>query len=148
MPLTANILVLKNCPIFRLRTKTSNGFEKTRFLLEAMKLFWTRFRLRSGTVEKEYSASDGRFFTYRARFVQKSGKRKSLVELRLCRSDYIAFPVTKPDSYSDIRTVPVKFSSDVIEIDGVQYRRTKLDKKSLNALLLLSKEPFEKANVG
>ncbi|HTY23034.1 MAG TPA: hypothetical protein VMC85_07880 [Desulfomonilaceae bacterium] len=94
---------------------------------------------------KTYSASDGGFTTYRAKFIIKNGK--SLVALRLCRSDYVLFPINKPDPYAEIKTLPVKLVSDRIVIDGVQYRRTVLDKTSLNFLLReLKTEPLEKTN--
>jgi hypothetical protein len=97
--------------------------------------------------KKTYSASDGGFLTYRARFIKK-GSDVSL-SMRLFESMYILFPVGKNDQYTKITTLPVKFVSGQIEINGVKYRRTVLDNKLLNYLLdLLSKEALEKPKSG
>ncbi len=93
--------------------------------------------------KRTYSASDGGFLTYRARFIKK-GPDVSLA-LRLFESMYILFPRDKHDQYTEVKSLPVKFVSGQIEIDGVRYRHTALDKDRLNRLLdLLSKEPLEK----
>lgn len=95
--------------------------------------------------KKIYSASDGGFMTYRARFTMVDGR--SVVSLRLCQSDYLVFPVNKRDQYMEIRTYPVKVVPGGIEIDGVPYRLTKLKKLNLDRLThLLSTEPLQKAN--
>jgi len=99
--------------------------------------------IRRGT--KGYSASDGGFMTYRARFTMIDGR--SVVALRLCQSDYLVFPVNKHDQYMEIKTYPVKVVPGGIEIDGVPYRPTKLKKFNLDRLTrLLSTEPLQKAN--
>jgi hypothetical protein len=93
--------------------------------------------------KKFYSASDGGFTTYRGRFVHLDGK--TVVQLRLFQSDYILFPVGK-EPYSEIKTYPVKVTSDGIEIDGVKYKRHLLNKTRREELLqLLAKEPLEKS---
>jgi hypothetical protein len=56
--------------------------------------------------KKGYSASDGGFMTYRARFAMIDGR--SVVALRLCQSDYLIFPPNKHDQYTEIKTYPVK----------------------------------------
>jgi len=94
--------------------------------------------------KKEYSASDGGFLTYRARFVKKDGGQ-IIVSLRLCMSDYILFPVGKHDQYTEIKSYPVNLSSDEIEFGGVKYTPAKVEKSKLNMLLkLLRTEPLEK----
>jgi hypothetical protein len=97
--------------------------------------------------EKTYSASDGGFLTYRARFIRKDGQ--SFVVLRLFQSDYIAVPLNKHDRYTEIKTYPVKFVSGRIEFDGVTYKPGALDKIEVDRLVhLLSTEPLEKTNAG
>jgi len=94
-----------------------------------------------------YSASDGGFLTYRARFIKKEGQ--PFVELRLFESDYVVFPVGKHDQYTEIKTYPVKFVSGRIEFGGVRYRPIALNKTALDHLSkLLSTEPLEKTNTG
>jgi hypothetical protein len=91
--------------------------------------------------KKSYSASDGGFLTYRARFFEKDGH--PFVELRLFESDYVFFPVRDP--YSEITIHPVTFVSGSIAIDGVRYQRKELDRTTREHLLdLLSQEPMEK----
>jgi hypothetical protein len=102
--------------------------------------------------KKVYSASDGGFLTYRAKFIIKDGQ--TFIELRLFQSDYIVFPKDsngkdRNDPYAEIRTYPVKFASGRIEFDGVTYKPAVLDKNELDRLVhLLSTEPLEKANAG
>lgn len=92
--------------------------------------------------KKFYSASDGGFLTYRARFFQRDGE--TFVNLRLFQSDYIAVPVGA-DPYQEIKTRRVKFGSDEIYIDGVPYRRRAVSEIKRNYLLrLLDEEPLEK----
>lgn len=96
---------------------------------------------------KQYSASDGGFLTYRARFAVKDGQ--IFVAMRLFESDYIMFPRDKHDQYTEIKTYAVKIVSGGIEINGVRYRRTALDKMKLERLIpLLRAEPLEKTSTG
>ena len=93
--------------------------------------------------KKGYSASDGGFFTYRARFSRKDGQ--IFVALRLCQSDYLVFPADKHDQYIEIKTYPVKIVSDRIEFDGVTYKPAAMKKIELGRLeQLLNTEPLEK----
>jgi hypothetical protein len=95
--------------------------------------------------EKTYSASDGGFLTYRARFTKKDGQ--SAIEMRLFESDYVMFPVGKHDQYTEIKTYPVTLVSDQIEFDGVQYKPTKPESWKLNRLLgLLGTESLENSD--
>lgn len=99
--------------------------------------------IRNGT--KEYSASDGGFFTYRARFMRRGGQ--SFVAMRQFRSEYIIFTGDKRKQFTQIETYPVKFISGRIEFDGVTYKPTKLEKSRLGDLLhLLRTEPLVKAS--
>jgi hypothetical protein len=92
--------------------------------------------------EKSYSASDGGFLTYRARFTKKDGQ--SVIQMRLFESDYVMFPVGKHDQYTEIKTYPVKFVSHEIEFDGVRYKLSKVESWKLDRLLgLLNTEPLE-----
>lgn len=92
---------------------------------------------------KVYEAADGGFLTYRARFVRKDGQ--SFVAMRLFQSEYVMFSKDKRDVYREIKTYPARFVSGHIEIDGVRYRRTVLEKTTLDRLLhLLGTEPLEK----
>lgn len=92
--------------------------------------------------EKEYSASDGGFMTYRGRFIQKG--RQLLISLRLFESDYIGFPIGGCEPYSRINIYPVKLLNDKIEIQGVIYESKQMDKDVLERLQHgLSKEPME-----
>ncbi len=92
--------------------------------------------------KKFYSASDGGFLTYRAKFFQQDGKE--VINLRLFQSDYIMIPVGK-DPYKEIKTGVVKCQSGEIYIDGVRYRRKTLSESKRNNLLpLLDEEPLEK----
>jgi hypothetical protein len=99
---------------------------------------------------KNYSASDGGFLTYRAKFIRKD--EHPFVTVRLFQSDYAALVVPKDyvgkfDPYSEIKTYPVKFAARTIEINGVRYEPTKLDKSERERLLhALSSEPMEKTN--
>lgn len=96
---------------------------------------------------KEYTAADGGFLKYRARFAVKDGQ--IFVALRLFQSMYIMFPRDKHDQYTEIKTYPVKFVSGRIQINGVRYRRTALDKMKLDRLVrLLGAEPLEKNSAG
>jgi hypothetical protein len=91
--------------------------------------------------KKTYSASDGGFLTYRARFTKKDGQ--SFVALRLFQSDYLISPVGKHDQYTEIKTYPVTFVSGQIEFDGVRYKITKVEIFKLDRLLpLLGVEPL------
>lgn len=99
--------------------------------------------------KKEYSASDGGFLTYRARFTSKDGQ--SIVAMRLFQSDYVAALREKSgkavDPYAELETYPVKFVSGRMEIGGVQYRRRVLGKIELDRLVqLLGSEPLERTN--
>ena len=92
--------------------------------------------------KKFYSASDGGFLTYRARFFQQDGQ--DFINLRLFQSDYIMIPVGK-DPYKEIKTRGVKVRSGEISIDGVRYRRKTLSESKKNELRrLLDEEPLEK----
>lgn len=92
--------------------------------------------------KKTYSASDGGFLTYRARFTNKDGQ--AVVNLRLFESDYVMFPVGKHDQYTEIKTYPVTFVADQIEFDGVRYKLSKMEPSRLDRLLgLLSTELLE-----
>ena len=96
---------------------------------------------------KEYSASDGGFLTYRARFKMKNGQ--SFVALRLFRSEYVIFAQNKHDQYTEIKTYPVTFVSGRIEVDGVRYRPTVLRKPVSDRLVhLLSREPLDEIDAG
>ena len=98
--------------------------------------------------KKNYSASDGGFLTFRARFEEKDGE--PVIILRMFQSDYVAFPVPvnpqeRQDRYKEIKTYPVKLSSDRIEFNGVAYKIAKLQKNELDRLVsLLDAEPLEK----
>jgi hypothetical protein len=98
--------------------------------------------------KKNYSASDGGFLTFRARFVEKDGQ--PVVILRMCQSDYVAVPVPvnpqeRQDRYKEIKIYPVKSSSDRIEFNGATYKIAKLQKNELDRLVdLLHAEPLEK----
>jgi hypothetical protein len=93
--------------------------------------------------KKEYSASDGGFLTFRAKFLKKDAD--TVVVLRMCQSDYIALPLNPQDRYKEIKTYPVKLSSDKIEFQGVTYKIAKVEKAKLQGLIhLLDTEPFEK----
>jgi hypothetical protein len=100
------------------------------------------------SAKKNYSASDGGFLTFRARFVEKDGQ--PVVILRMCQSDYVAVPVPvnpqeRQDRYKETKIYPVKLSSDAIEFGGVTYKIAKLQKSELDRLVeLLRSEPLEK----
>jgi hypothetical protein len=92
---------------------------------------------------KEYSASDGGFLTFRAKFLKKDAD--TVVVLRMCQSDYIALPINPQDRYKEIKTHPLKLSSDKIEFQGVTYKIAKVEKARLQGLIhLLDSEPLEK----
>jgi hypothetical protein len=92
--------------------------------------------------KKSYSASDGGFLTYRARFFEKDNQM--FVGLRLIRCDYVLLPLGH-DPYREIKTYPVKFLPGYVEIDGVQYKRKKSSGIRHGELLRLrSQEPMEK----
>ena len=92
--------------------------------------------------EKYYSAPDGGFRTYRARFVQQN--EQAFINLRLLQSDYVMLPAGK-DPYKEITTRSVKFEAREIYIAGVRYRQRPVDQKKRNELLrLLDREPLEK----
>jgi hypothetical protein len=94
--------------------------------------------------KKQYSASDGGFFTYRGRFSKKDGQ--IFVALRLCQSDYVLFPADKYDQYIEVKTHRVTITNNGLEFDGVKYAPAKLHKLVTDRLLkLLSTEPLEKA---
>lgn len=95
--------------------------------------------IRNGS--KSYSASDGGFLTYRARFFAKDGQE--FIEMRLFRSDYFKRPVGR-DPYSEIKTYAVKCSPSRLEINGVRYTRKTISKaKHLELLRFLDQEPME-----
>jgi hypothetical protein len=92
--------------------------------------------------KKTYSASDGGFLTYRARFVRQG--EQSVIRLRLFESKYAIFPAGKHDEYTEIKTHRVTFVSDQIEFDGVRYKPSKPEGWKLDRLLpLLNIEPLE-----
>jgi hypothetical protein len=92
--------------------------------------------------QKSYSASDGGFLTYRARFARKDGL--SIIQMRLFKSDYVIFPSDKHDQYTEIKEYPVTLGSDQIEFAGVRYKPSKVEPWKLNLLLpLLGLEPLE-----
>jgi hypothetical protein len=98
--------------------------------------------------KKEYSASDGGFMTFRAKFVKKDGE--PVVTLRMCQSDYIAVrvpvnPEERQGPYKEIKTYPLKLNSGRIEFNGVTYKIAKVHKNELDRLVdLLHTEPMEK----
>ena len=98
--------------------------------------------------KKNYSASDGGFLTFRARFVEKDGE--PVIMLRMFQSDYVALrvpvnPQERQDRYKEIKTYPVKLSSNRIEFNGVTYKIAELPKNELDRLVgLLDAEPLEK----
>lgn len=98
--------------------------------------------------KRSYSASDGGFLTYRAKFFEKDGN--AFVAMRLFESDYAALPVSTNNSapydpYGEVKVYPVSFASGEIEIDGVRYKRKTLSRVDRQRLLdLLSNEPLEK----
>ena len=98
--------------------------------------------------KKGYSASDGGFMTFRAKFIKRDGER--VIMLRMCQSDYIAFPVLvnpreRQDRYKEIKAYPVKLSSDSFEFNGVTYKAAEVQKRELDRLVnLLHTEPLEK----
>jgi hypothetical protein len=93
--------------------------------------------------EKEYSASDGGFLTFRARFLKKD--EGTIIVLRMCQSDYIVWRINPQDRYKEIKTYPIKLSSDDIEFQGVTYKIAKVEKARLQGLIhLLDTEPLEK----
>jgi hypothetical protein len=94
--------------------------------------------------KKTYSASDGGFLTFRAKFLTESGQNS--VAMRLCESDYLVFPVGKKDQYTEIKTYPVKLVARAIQIGDVEYRPAKIKKITLQRLLQsLRTEPLEKS---
>lgn len=96
--------------------------------------------------KKRYSASDGGFLTYRARFTKKDGQ--SFLSLRLFESDYVMFPVGKHDQYTEIKTYPVTFVADQIDFDSVRYKLSKIESWKLDRILpLLGLEPLEASDV-
>lgn len=91
---------------------------------------------------KQYSASDGGFITYRARFSRRDGKL--FVTLRPFDSDYIIFPTGGCEPYSKVTTFPVEMGPRGIEIDGVLYHATKFSKEKREQLSnRLQNEPME-----
>ena len=103
------------------------------------------FTIRNG--KKEYQAADGGFLTYRAKFLIHDGQ--TVVEMRLCKSMYIIFRVGQHDQYTAIKSSPVKLDSGQIELEGVRYHSTFLNKAELDRLNnLLSAEPLEEEVAG
>jgi hypothetical protein len=98
--------------------------------------------------KKKYSASDGGFMTFRAKFVKKEGK--PVIMLRMCQSDYLGVtvpvnPYERQNRYKEIKTYPVELNSDRIEFNGVTYRVAKVQKNELDRLVdPLHTEPLEK----
>jgi hypothetical protein len=93
--------------------------------------------------EKEYSASDGGFLTFRAKFLKKDAD--TVIVLRMCQSDYIVWRINPRDRYKEIKTYPIKSSSDQIEFQGVTYKMAEVEKTKLRGLIhLLDTEPLEK----
>jgi hypothetical protein len=97
---------------------------------------------------KVYSASDGGFLTYRARFTKKGGQ--DFITMRLFKSDYVEFTKNRHEVYREIKTYAVRLvDGDRMEIDGVRYQPAKLAKTTLDRLVhLLRAEPLEKADAG
>ena len=92
--------------------------------------------------QKEYSASDGGFITYRARFFRRDDQL--LISLRPFASDYILYPIEGCEPYSKVTIFPVKISPRGIEIDGVLYRAVTFSKEIKEQLSnLLRNEPLE-----
>lgn len=93
--------------------------------------------------KKIYSASDGGFMTYRAKFMIVDGG--NAIAMRMFDSDYIMVPLSKKDVlYTEIKVYPVNVHSGRIEFDGARYRRTALQKDDLGRLLkMLSAEPLD-----
>jgi len=119
-----------------------SGFTKTPSLSENNEGILDKAPITIRHGKKGYSASDGGFLTYRARFTKEDGQ--SFISLRLFESDYVIFPVGKHDQYTEIKTYPVTFLADEIEFDGVRYRPSKIESWKLDRLLPnLSLEPLE-----
>jgi len=92
--------------------------------------------------QKQYSASDGGFITYRGRFSPRDGK--IFVALRPFESDYIIFPTGGCEPYSKVTTFRAEIGPRGIEIDGVLYRATKFSKETMEQLSSrLQNEPME-----
>ena len=98
--------------------------------------------------KKGYSASDGGFITFRAKFVKKDGE--PVIMLRMCQSDYLVVqvpvkPQERQDRYKETKTYPVKLNSDRIDFNGVTYKIAEVQKNELDRLVdLLHTEPLEK----
>jgi len=89
--------------------------------------------------KKWHSASDGGFKTYRGEFFQQNGA--DFIRVRLFQSDYIAFRVGRKP-YEELEVYPVKFTHESVQINGVNYKRTKLDPQREEELLgYFKKEP-------
>ena len=96
---------------------------------------------------KLYSASEGGFLTYRARFIRRDGK--TFLSARLFQSEYVDFSSDAEERYQHTRIheFPVKLFAAGMEINGVRFRRTVLGNDVLEALLhLLASELLEKGH--
>jgi hypothetical protein len=95
--------------------------------------------------EKQYSVSDGGFYTYRARFSELNGQ--VFVAVRLFQMDYAPLLIKNGvpiDPYAEVTTYPVTVAPGRIEFGGVAYKPTKIEKDDLLRFLpLLRSEPLE-----
>jgi len=90
-----NMLGLKNYPNLTLTCRTLNGFTKNTLLIRNDEAILDKVPVAVLHGKKTYSASDGGFLTYRAKFTRKD--RQNFVSLRLFESDYVMFPADKHD---------------------------------------------------
>ena len=117
-------------------------FHENRLLIRNSDAILDMIPLSIRGAKKTYSASDGGFLTYRARFFRKEDAM--FVSLRLFQSDYISFPTPGCEPYSRTEIVPVRLAHGAIEIKGVMYKSASLDTKAKEPLLdALKKEPME-----
>lgn len=123
-------------------------FHENRLLIRSDEAILDMVPITIRHAQRGYSASDGGFFTYRAKFSREQAR--PVVALRLVQADYALIVVRNPDgskydAYSEIKTYAVTFSAGVIKINGVRYKRTKFDESTRERLLhVLDSEPMEK----
>jgi hypothetical protein len=93
---------------------------------------------------KEYSASDGGFLTYRARFEIKGSE--AVAEMRLMKSEYLVFRSGETDHYSKIESFPITVRDNQVTILDVRYKPAVIKQDRLYELLnMLKTEPLEKS---